>query len=161
MLRAWFRVWEPSEACRWFGHVSGLVLPFDPGIPGAGRFYTGEIRLFGEALVQAVDQVGHRLEPLGYDAQPIFAEVLRVDAERVGERLHDVVRGHRTIPVHEVVEVPRGEARPGGELPIGDPVLDHQGLDRGPEGLFAEPPAPRHQANSLPRSATANRRSSP
>src|SRR4051812_5333395 len=90
-------------------NASSLVSRLGPwcstGHPPVGALYTGEIRLFGEALVQAVDQVGHRLEALRYDAQPIFAEMLRIDPEGVGERLHDVVRRHRPVSVHQVVEV--------------------------------------------------------
>src|SRR6266498_3751080 len=49
--------------------------------------------LVAEALVQAVDQLRHRLEPVGDHPQPELAEVLRLDAEGVGEGLDDVVRG--------------------------------------------------------------------
>src|SRR5918995_898723 len=51
----------------------------------------------GEALVQPVDQVGHLLEPVGDHAQPVLAEVLRLDAERRRKAGDDLLRGHRPV----------------------------------------------------------------
>src|SRR5262249_35031729 len=47
---------------------------------------------FCEPPVQPVDQLGHPLEPIGDDAQPVLHEMLGLDAESLGEPLDDVVR---------------------------------------------------------------------
>ena len=65
--------------------------------------------------------------------------MLGLDAERGCERLHDVVRRHGTVAVHEVVEVARRELRLVGKGAIGDAGLVHQLLDGRPEWLLAEP----------------------
>src|SRR5262245_15881049 len=97
------------------------------------------------APVQLVDQIRHPLEPVGDHAQPIFAEVLCLDAERTRERLHHVVGRHGTVPVHEVVQVSRGEPRLLGQRPVRQTRLVHQPLDSRAERVVAEPPLPRHQ----------------
>ena len=43
----------------------------------------GENQLGAEAAVETVDQIGHGIEPLGDDADPVLAEVLGLDAERL------------------------------------------------------------------------------
>ena len=45
-----------------------------------------------QPLVEAVDQLGHRLELLGDHPQAVLAEMLRLDAERVRDALDHVVR---------------------------------------------------------------------
>src|SRR3954452_18668999 len=117
--------------------------------------------LFAQTLVQPVDQIRHRLEPVRDHAEPELAEVLRLHAEAFGERSHDVVRRHGPVAVHEVIEIAGGEARAGGQLPVGDSGLGHERLDRRAERLLAEPPPARHQRRSFPRAATSNRSSSP
>ena len=66
------------------------------------------------------------------------------------ERLNDVVRRHRPVPVHEVVEVAGREARLRREPAVGDPRLVHQPLDRRAERLRAEPPSSRHSGPPCP-----------
>src|SRR3954452_20898861 len=62
-------------------------------------------RRSAELLVEPVDHVRQALELLGDDAHPELEEVLRLHAERLRERLDDVVRGHGPVPVDDVVEV--------------------------------------------------------
>src|SRR4051812_16323593 len=119
------------------------------------------IPLVAQPLVQAVDQLGHRLEPLGDRTQAELPEVVGLDAEGLGEHADDVVRRHRPVAVHEVIEIAGREVRARCELAVGDPGLVHQALDRRPEGLLAEPLSPRHRHAFLPSSETANRVSSP
>src|SRR3954454_25325241 len=56
-------------------------------------------RRSAELLVEPVDHVRQALELLGDDAHPELEEVLRLHAERLRERLDDVVRGHGPVPV--------------------------------------------------------------
>src|SRR5919106_3522531 len=100
----------------------------------------------GQALVEPVDELRHALELVGDDADPVLAEVLRLDAQRVRDPLDDVVRGHRAVPVDDVVQVARGEIRPVGEPAVRGTGLDHQALDRRPEGVVAVSPTLRHQS---------------
>src|SRR5207253_10068962 len=78
------------------------------------RELTGAVQL----PVEAVDQCRHGLESLRDRAEPIFAEVLGLDLERLRERGHDVVRGNRPVPVHEVVQVAGGKPGARGELAV-------------------------------------------
>jgi hypothetical protein len=55
--------------------------------PGCGAL----LAAFVELPVEPVDQLGHRLEPVGDHAQAVLAEVLRLDLERLCERDHDVI----------------------------------------------------------------------
>src|SRR5436190_1734761 len=128
------------------------------GSPGAPLRKPADL---AQAPVQPVDQVRHRLQPLCDHAQAILAEVLRLDAERLRQRPHDLVRGHRPVAVHQVVEVTRRQPRARCELAVGDAGLAHQGLDRRPGGLLAEAAPACHHGPFLPRSVTANRLSSP
>src|SRR5207248_10511939 len=109
----------------------------------------GELRLprpllLAEAAIEAVDEVGHRLQPLGDHAQPVLAEVLRLDAECLGERADDVVRRHGPVAVHEMVQVAGREIRPLGERTVGDSVLAHQALDCWTKRFLAVLPPPGH-----------------
>src|SRR5256885_14084023 len=67
----------------------------------------------------------------------------RLDAERLREVLHHVVRGDRPVPVHEMVEVARGQARLLRERAVGDAPLTHEPLYRRAEGLVAVSPLDR------------------
>ena len=64
-----------------------------------------------EPLVKAVDEVGHRFEPLGDHADAVLEEVLGLDVERLCQPFDDVVRRHRPVPVHDVVQVAGREPR--------------------------------------------------
>src|SRR4051812_12014324 len=86
--------------------------------PAAARASTSSSRLLAEAPVQPVDHLGHPLEPLGDHTQPELAEMLRLDTERAGERLYDVVRRDGTVPVDEMVQISRRETRAGRELAV-------------------------------------------
>ncbi len=55
-----------------------------------------------------------------------------------------VVRGHRPVPVHDVVQVAGRELRLLGQGPVGESCLVHQPLDRGAEGLLAVSASFRH-----------------
>src|SRR3954464_12153951 len=68
-----------------------------------------------ETAVEAVDELGHRLEALRDHAQAVLAEVLGLDVQRLREALDDLVRGHRAVAVHQMVQVAGGQARPRGE----------------------------------------------
>src|SRR5262249_56895879 len=88
--------------------------------------------------------VGHSLELVRDHAEPVLAEMLRLDVERTRETLDHVVRGHRPVAVHEVVEVARGEVGLRSEASVGHPGLVHEPLDRIAERLRAEPASFRH-----------------
>src|SRR5204863_9326196 len=79
-----------------------------------------------------------------------------LDAERLRERLDDLVRRDGPVPVDEVVEVPGGQVRLLGERAVRHARLGHQALDRRAERLLAELAAARHY-----KSSTGTRRSSP
>src|SRR5205085_764094 len=81
-------------------------------------------------------------EALGDHPQAVLAEMLGLDAQRLGERAHHVVRGHRSVPVNEMVEIAGGEFGLVGERPVGDAGFVHQLLDRRAERLLAEPALP-------------------
>src|SRR5262249_4866079 len=104
--------------------------------PGRGRS-ARRAHFLGQALVQTVDELGHRLELLGDDADAVLAEVLGLDLERVGDARDDVVRWHRTVPVDDVIQVAGGEIRLVSETPVRRPGLDHQALDRRAERILA------------------------
>src|SRR3954453_12888299 len=93
------------------------VGPLTPQWSLAGTPPTTALDAFGtrelavQTLIEAVDQLRHRLELLRDHPQPVFPEVLRLDIERGRERLDDVVRRHRAVPVHQVVQVARREPR--------------------------------------------------
>ena len=89
-------------------------------------------------------------------------EVLRLDAERLGEPLHDLVRRHRPVAVHEVVQIARREAALRAEAAEGDARLVHQPLERRAERLLAElaPRAPSRDHRPGRRSQRAARRRS-
>src|SRR5207247_3147543 len=112
------------------------------------------------ALVQAVDQVRHRLQSARDHAEAVLAEVLRLDAEGLRQRVDDLVRRDGAVAVHEMVEIPSGELRLVGKCPIGDAGLGHQALDRLAERFLAEASPAGHQ-RTLPRSPMGTRRSSP
>ena len=59
------------------------------------------------------------------------------------ERSDDLVRRHRAVPVHEVVEIARRKAGLRRERPIRDAGLVHQPFDRVAERLCAVSPPPR------------------
>src|SRR5919204_4718798 len=116
--------------------------------------------LRGEALVEPVDQVRHRLELARDHAEAVLAEVLRLDPERLRQLAHDLVRRDRPVPVDEMVQIPGRELGLVGEPAVGDAGLVHQALDRRPERLLAVLLPPRHQATP-PSAAIGTRCSSP
>src|SRR5262245_20398991 len=79
--------------------------------------------LSAEALVEAVDELGHGLELLGDDTDAVLAEVLRLDAEGVRDPRDDIVRGDRAVPVHDVVEVAGRKICLHGEAAVRRPGL--------------------------------------
>src|SRR5207244_12565413 len=91
------------------------------------------------------------------------AEVLGLDAERVGERLHDVVRRHRPVAMDEMVQVSRRQAGALGQRPVREAALLHEALDSGAERLLAEATPTRHPASfssTLPASSPSSTRAS-
>ena len=60
-----------------------------------------------EAPVKPVDQLGHLLEPLRDQPEAVLPKVLGLDTQRLRQLSDDLVRRHRPVPVHEVVQVPR------------------------------------------------------
>src|SRR3981081_599996 len=87
--------------------------------------------------------------------------MLRLSSAPPRERAHDVVGGYGSIAVDEMVQVAGGEARAGSQLAVGHARLRQERLDRRSETLLAESSPARHYDPFLPRSATANRCSSP
>src|SRR3979411_1943795 len=79
---------------------------------------TNAVGLLAEALVQAVDQLRHRLEAVGDHAQTELAEVLRLPAEPLRERADDVVGRHRSVAVDEMVQIARREAGTRSQLAV-------------------------------------------
>src|SRR5262249_14284071 len=72
-------------------------------------------------------------------AKAVLEEVLGLDVERTGDLLDHLVRRNRTVPVHEVVEIPGREPGLRRERAIGNPLLVHQPYERRAERLLAEP----------------------
>src|SRR3954449_6736801 len=110
----------------------------------AKRVARTRLELLPEALVEAVDQIRHRLQLLRDHAQSELAEVLRLDAERLRELADDLVGRDRAIAVDEVVQIAGRELRLVGQRAVGDAGLPHQALDRVAERLVAELASPCH-----------------
>src|SRR5207342_388863 len=100
----------------------------------ASRLFLRRELLFpAQTAIEPIDEIGHALEPVGDHADPELEEVLGLDGEPLGQLGDDVVRGDRTAPVDDVVEVAGGETRLRGQATVGRAGVLHEPFDRGAE----------------------------
>src|SRR5215211_6182593 len=117
-------------------------------------------RGLAQAPIEAIDELGHPLEPLGDHTNAVLEEVLGLHAERFGEPLHHLVRRDRAVAVDEVVEVSRRQPALRAQAPERHAGLGHEALEGRPEGLLAVLAPARHY-DPTPASSSMGTRLSP